>query len=72
MYGCDLPQNQMDSSIMSTYCVISDDALILSHNPQHSIDSITAVFKLKNDKAEVPDMYLGVQIEKVTSNEGTT
>ena len=49
-----------------------DDVLILSHNPQHSIDGITAVFKLKNDKAEVPDMYLGAQIEKVTSNEGTT
>ena len=48
-----------------------DDVLVLSHQPQHSIDGITAVFKLKNDKAEKPDMYLGAQIEEVISNEGT-
>ena len=48
-----------------------DDVLVLSHQPQHYIDGITAVFKLKNDKAEKPDMYLGAQIEEVISNEGT-
>ena len=48
-----------------------DDVLVLSHQPQNSIEGIKAVFKLKNDKAEKPDMYLGAQIEEVTSNEGT-
>ncbi len=50
----------------------ADDVLILSHNPQHSIDGITAFFKLKNNKAEVLDLYLSVQIEKVTSIDDTT
>ena len=48
-----------------------DDVLVLSHQPQNSIEGITAVFKLKDDKAEKPDMYLGAQIEEVVSNEGT-
>ena len=48
-----------------------DDVLILSHQPLHSIDAIKVVFKLKDDKAEKPEMYLGAQIEEVTSNEGT-
>ena len=51
--------------------VYVDDVLVLSHEPQKSIEGITAVFKLKNDKAEKPDMYLGAQIEEVKTSEGT-
>ena len=29
------------------------------------------MFKLKSDKAEVPDMYLGVSIQKVETADGT-
>ena len=32
---------------------------------------IKAVFKLKGDKAELPDMYLGASIHKVETADGT-
>ena len=36
-----------------------------------TIEGIKAVFKLKCDKAEVPDMYLGASIQKVENVDGT-
>ena len=36
-----------------------------------NIEGIKAVFKLKSDKAEVPDMYLGESIQKVETVDGT-
>ena len=36
-----------------------------------NIEGIKAVFKLKGDKAEVPDMYLGASIQKVETADGT-
>ena len=35
------------------------------------IEGIKAVFKLKGDKAEVPDMYLGGSIAKAEAGSGT-
>ena len=45
-----------------------DDIISISANPMNAIDGIKKVFKLKNDKAEVPSMYLGGGISKVKSN----
>ena len=39
-----------------------DDVLAISATPMETIEGIKAVFKLKGDKAEVPDMYLGALI----------
>ena len=36
-----------------------------------TIEGIKAVFKLKGDKAEVPDMYLGASIQKVETEDDT-
>ena len=42
-----------------------DDVLEISETPVKTIEEIKAVFKLKCDKAEVPDMYIGAPIKKV-------
>ena len=36
-----------------------DDVLVIVAEPMKTMDGIRAVFKLKGDKAENPDMYLG-------------
>ena len=36
-----------------------------------TIEGIKAVFKLKGDKAQVPDMYLGASIQRVETEDGT-
>ena len=36
-----------------------------------TIEGIKAVFKLKGDKAEVPDMCLGASIQKLETADGT-
>jgi hypothetical protein len=46
-----------------------DDLMVLSHQPQKTIDGIQAVFKLKGDAAAPPDMYLGVEL-KMKKNAG--
>ena len=48
-----------------------DDVLSISHEPMKAIDSIKSVFKLKGDKAEIPTMYLGAEVE-LTRNENDT
>ena len=48
-----------------------DDLLEILATPIKTIEGIKAVFKLKGDKAEVPDMYLGVSIHKVETVYGT-
>ena len=45
--------------------------LAISATPIKTIEGIKAVFKLKGDKAEVPDMYLGASIQKVETSDGT-
>ena len=47
-----------------------DDVISISERPMRAIEGIKAVFKLKGDKAEIPDMYLGAGIEQVTTASG--
>lgn len=47
-----------------------DDVISISENPMAAIDGIKKTFKLKNDKAEVPEKYLGAGITKVKTSSG--
>jgi len=51
--------------------VYSDDILSISHEPLIAISGIKSVFKLKGDKATVPEMYLGGRISEVENSNGT-
>ena len=51
--------------------VYVEDVLVISCVPMRKIEGIKCVFKLKEDKAEPPDMYLGESIEQVKRNGGT-
>ena len=42
--------------------VYVDDVLVISCIPMKTIEVIKFVFKLKRDKAEPPDMYLGASL----------
>ena len=48
-----------------------DDVLAISATPMKTIEGIKSVFKLKGDKADVPDMYLGALIQRVETADGT-
>lgn len=48
-----------------------DDVISMSEKPLRAIEGIKATFKLKNDKAEVPEMYLGGDICQVATSSGT-
>ena len=48
-----------------------DDVISISEKPMRAIEGIKAVFKLKGDKAEVPEMYLGGGLTKVKTKSGT-
>ena len=48
-----------------------DNVLAISETLMKIIEGIKAVFKLKGDKAEVPNMYLGALIQKVETADGT-
>ena len=48
-----------------------DDVLAISDIPMRTMDSIINVFKLKDDKAEVPDMYLGATLCQIETETGT-
>ena len=47
-----------------------DDVISIGEAPRVAIDGIEAVFKLKGDKAEVPDMYLGGELKQVRNESG--
>ena len=47
------------------------NVLAIPATPMKTIDGIKAVFKLKGDNSEVPDMYLGALIHKVETVDGT-
>ena len=49
-----------------------DDVLCISHNPMKSMKEIQDVFKLKDDKIEPPDVYLGATIARMTLADGNT
>ena len=48
-----------------------DDVLTVLATPMKTVEGTKSVFKLKGDKAEVPDMYLGASIKKVETADGT-
>jgi hypothetical protein len=49
-----------------------DDVLCISHNPEKSMKRIQDDFKLKDDKMEPPDVYLGASISKMNIASGKT
>ena len=42
-----------------------DDVLDISCNPMRTIEGIKRMFKLKDDKYEPPEIYLGAFLEQV-------
>ena len=48
-----------------------DDVLAISQDPMRTIEGIQSMFKLKDDKAEPPDIYLGATLEQVETQGGT-
>ena len=42
-----------------------DDVLAIFDMPMRTMDGIRSVFKLKDDKSEVPDVYLGAMLSQV-------
>ena len=48
-----------------------DKVLAISESPMKTIEGIKEVFKLKGEKAEVTDMYLGASIHKGETADGT-
>ena len=48
-----------------------DDVLAISNMPMRMMDDIRSVFKLKDDKAEVLDVYLGATLNQVETETGT-
>ena len=51
--------------------VYVDDVIAISNLPMNIINGIRSTFKLKGDKAEVPEMYLGGDVEQVQTSNGT-
>jgi hypothetical protein len=49
-----------------------DDVLCISHDPTKSMKRIQEDFKLKDDKIEPPDVYLGATLAKMTLDSGET
>ena len=47
-----------------------DDVISISHYPMEAIEGIKATFKLKGNKAEVPEMYLGGGLAEVKMDMG--
>ena len=47
-----------------------DDKLTISDMPMRTMDGIRSVFKLKDDKVEVPDVYLGTMLSQVETETG--
>ena len=48
-----------------------DDVLAISGMPMIKMDGIRSVLKLKDDKTEVPDLYLGTTFRQVENETGT-
>ena len=48
-----------------------DDVLAISDMPMRTMYGIRSVFKLKDDKAEFPDVYLGATLIQVETETGT-
>ena len=48
-----------------------DDVLVIAAEPMKNMDGIRAVFKLKGNKAENPDMYLEASLSELETDDGT-
>ena len=48
-----------------------DNVLAISDMPMRIMDGIRSVFKLKDDKVEVPEVYLGAKLSQVETETGT-
>jgi hypothetical protein len=48
-----------------------DDVLCMSHDAMKTMNGIQRSFKLKDDKIEEPDTYLGAGLSKMTTANGT-
>ena len=48
-----------------------DDVLAISDMPMRTMDGIRSVLKLKDDKAELPDVYLRATLSQVETETGT-
>ena len=46
-----------------------DDILSISHDPHTTLHALTSTFKLKDDKIEEPQIYLGAQLDKMVIDE---
>ena len=46
------------------------DVLAISHQSKHVLKGIQKKFKIKNDKIEVPEMYLGASLSKMDNENG--
>ena len=49
----------------------TNDVLVISAYPIKTMDGIRAVFKLKGNKAENPDMYLEASLSELETDDGT-
>ena len=47
-----------------------DDVLCISDEPIHAMKVIQVKFKLKGEKIEEPDIYLGAEFSKITNVDG--
>jgi hypothetical protein len=45
-----------------------DDIMVISHDTPATTDQLKQVFKLKDDKVEPPEMYLGARLQKKVMN----
>ena len=64
------PSVKPDSTEYHEMVCYVDDVLAILATPMKTIEGMKAVFKLKGEKAEVPDMYLGASIQKVKTLDG--
>ena len=48
-----------------------DDMIAIYDTPMRTMDGIRSIFKLKDEKAEVPDVYLGATLSQVETETGT-
>ena len=51
-------------------CYVDDILAISDDDPKATLMALTSVFKLKDDKIEGPDVYLGAQLDKITTDQG--
>ena len=47
-----------------------DDVLAINENPSTTLERIKGKFRLKNDKMDVPDNYLGADLSRLDNEDG--